>query len=133
MTTSVIEWVCLIVGCRLGYNLKPICVLDISCKCVDLLGSKVKFSLLREADDTLPVVTSADFTAAGLQLGCIDLRRATTPEMCGQDIEVPESILKFTDPMADDMAAAGVHAAKMLTPGAAMSGCRRRCRVFSAK
>jgi hypothetical protein len=88
--------------------------------------------VLREADGALPVVTSADFTAAGLQLGCIDLRRATTPEMWGQDIEVPESILNFTDPMADDMAAAGVHAAKMLTPGAAMSGCRRRCRVFSA-
>jgi hypothetical protein len=87
--------------------------------------------LIREADEALPVVTSADFTAAGLQLGCIDLRRATTPEMCGHDIEVPESILKFTDPMADDMAAAGVHAAKMLTPGAAMSGCRRRCGVFS--
>ena len=94
---------------------------------VKLLGSNT--SLTREADESLPVVTSADFTAAGLQLGCIDLRRATTPEICGQDIEVPESILKFTDPMADDMAAAGVHAAKMLTPGAAMSGCRR-CRVF---
>lgn len=78
----------------------------------------------------LPVVTSADFTAAGLQLGCSDLRRATTPEMCGQDMEVPESILKLTDPMADDTAAAGVHAAKMLTPGAAMSGCTRRCRFF---
>jgi hypothetical protein len=78
----------------------------------------------------LPVVTSADFTAAGLQLGCSDLRRATTPEMCGQDMEVPESILKLTDPMADDTAAAGVHAAKMLTPGAAMSGCTRRCRYF---
>lgn len=71
-------------------------------------------------------MTNADFTAAGLQLGYIDLRRATTPEMCGQDIEVPESILKFTGPMADDMAAAGVHAAKMFTPGAAISGCRNR-------
>lgn len=40
MTTSVIEWVRLIVGCRLGYNSKPICVMDIGCKCVDLLGSK---------------------------------------------------------------------------------------------
>lgn len=73
----------------------------------------------------LPVVTNADFTAAGLQLGCIDFRRATTPEMCGHDIEVPESILKLTDPMADDMAAAGDHAARMFTPGAAMSGCKR--------
>lgn len=72
----------------------------------------------------LPVVTNADFTAAGLQLGCIDFRRATTPEMCGHDIEVPESILKLTDPMADDMAAAGDHAARMFTPGAAMSGFR---------
>lgn len=69
-------------------------------------------------------MTIADLTAAGLQLGCIDLSRAATPEMCGQDIEVPESILKFTDPMADEMATEGDHEAKMFTPGAVISGCK---------
>jgi hypothetical protein len=123
-TTSVIEWVCLAVGCCLRYNFEPIFVVDIGCKDANLLGLRETKSLIGGGGDALPVVTSADFTAAGLQLGCIDLRRATTPERCGQDIEVPESILKFTDPMADDMAAAGVHAAKMFTPGAAISGCR---------
>lgn len=44
--------------------------------------------------------------------------------MCGQDIEVPESILKFTDPMADEMATEGDHEAKMFTPGAVISGLR---------
>ena len=44
--------------------------------------------------------------------------------MCGQDIEVPESILKFTDPTADDKDTEGDHEAKMFTPGAVMSGCR---------
>lgn len=44
--------------------------------------------------DAIPVVTSADFMAAGLQVGWIDLRRATMPDIWGQDMEVPDSILK---------------------------------------
>jgi hypothetical protein len=44
--------------------------------------------------------------------------------MCGQDIEVPESILKFTDPTAEDKATEGDHEAKMFTPVAVVSGCR---------
>jgi hypothetical protein len=40
-----------------------------------------------------PVVTSADFIAAGLHVGWIALRRATMPDTWGQDMEVPESIL----------------------------------------
>jgi hypothetical protein len=123
MATTVIKWVCPAVGCCLRYNFKPIFIADIGCKDADSLG--LKKTLIGEGGEALPVVTRADFTAAGLQLGCIDLRRATTPETCGQDIEVPESILKFTGPMADDMEAAGVHAAKIFTPGAAISGCRR--------
>lgn len=38
-----------------------------------------------------PVVTRADFIAAGDQFGCTDLRRAAIPATCGQDMEVPES------------------------------------------
>lgn len=44
----------------------------------------------------LPVVIRADLIAAGLQLGYIELRRATIPETWGQAMEVPDSILKLS-------------------------------------
>lgn len=69
-------------------------------------------------------MTSADLIAAGLQSGWIDLRSATTAEMCGHDIDVPESIAKLTGLLVGDNMEAGGHAAKMFTPGAAISGCR---------
>lgn len=54
----------------------------------------------------------ADFSAAGDQLGCRAFSSATTPATCGVAIDVPEAnaYVPFT-------------AAKMLNPGAAMSGC----------
>jgi hypothetical protein len=54
----------------------------------------------------------ADFIAAGDQSGCMALSSATMPDTCGAAIDVPDMIsyeLSF--------------AAKMLAPGAAMSGC----------
>lgn len=54
----------------------------------------------------------ADFMAAGDQSGCSDLSNAATAETCGHAIDVPES-KKYEFLLA----------AKMLTPGAATSGC----------
>lgn len=76
----------------------------------------------------LPVVTSADLIAAGLQVGWIPLRRATMPEIWGQAMEVPESSLKFSgDAMFRGESSeleeeAGDQEASISTPGAAMSG-----------
>jgi hypothetical protein len=60
----------------------------------------------------LPVVMMADFSAAGDQLGCSAFSSATMPDTCGVAIDVPEP-----------NAYASFMAAKMLAPGAAMSGC----------
>lgn len=65
-----------------------------------------------------PVVTKADLMAAGDQVGCLDLMSAAIPATWGQDIEVPDknmNPLLFLLPL-------GGNAAKMSTPGAAMSG-----------
>lgn len=73
----------------------------------------------------------ADLIAAGDQLGWTDLIRATTPEMCGHDIEVPDWKFHFT-PSSSSLnfplgltvgAVSGGHAANMFTPGALISGC----------
>lgn len=69
---------------------------------------------------------SADLIAAGLQVGWIALRRATMPDTWGQDMDVPDSILKSSENSSFSITtgdAAGDQEAKMLTPGAAMSGC----------
>lgn len=67
----------------------------------------------------------ADLMAAGLQSGWRVLRRPAMPEICGHDIEVPESELYgvlrsskswFVGPFAS------VYAAITLTPGAVISG-----------
>lgn len=64
--------------------------------------------------------------AALLQRGCIALRRADAPPICGQDMEVPDRMLYFTTRLSassfvgDD---ASLHAASMLSPGAVISGC----------
>lgn len=71
---------------------------------------------------------SADLIAAGLHFGCAALSRATTPDIWGQDMDVPDSILKSKGRASLSIMAgeaAGDQEAKMLTPGAAMSGCRR--------
>ena len=44
----------------------------------------------------LPVVIRADLIAAGVQVGCMELRRATMPETWGQAMDVPDSILKLS-------------------------------------
>ena len=58
-------------------------------------------------------------------MGFLDFTMATTPETCGQDIEVPEITLK-----SGEFSGCGVEfvsfpsqAARMFTPGADMSGC----------
>lgn len=63
-----------------------------------------------------PVVITADLIAAGDQLGCTALIKATNPVTWGQDMEVPERILNFI------FLATGDHAAKILSPGAMISG-----------
>lgn len=68
-----------------------------------------------------PVVTRADFIAAGLHVGWIALSRATIPDMWGQDMEVPDSILKVSGDL--DGERTGDQEAKILTPGAVISGC----------
>ncbi|CAA6666756.1 unnamed protein product [Spirodela intermedia] len=62
--------------------------------------------------ENIPVVRMADFIAAGDQVGCKDLRSATIPDTCGAAIDVP-SLKPYESPAA----------ARMLTPGAVMSGC----------
>lgn len=71
----------------------------------------------------LPVVMIADFTTAGLQSGCADLRIAATAAICGQAIEVPDSSLKLNGPCFVDGDETGDQDARMFTPGAATSGC----------
>lgn len=60
----------------------------------------------------VPVVTNADLIMAGDQSGWSDFSNAATPDTWGHAIDVPDMILYefFT-------------AAKMLDPGAAISGC----------
>lgn len=64
--------------------------------------------------------------AAGLHLECAALRSAATPDVWGQDIDVPEMMLYRTRrgskarPVGD---AAPVQAARMFNPGAVTSGC----------
>ena len=65
-----------------------------------------------------PDVTSADLMAAGDQFGCKDLMRATIPVPWGQAIEVPDR----NSYESSWSLLAGRYAAKMSTPGAAMSG-----------
>jgi len=76
--------------------------------------------------EKLPDVMRADLIAAGLQVGCMALRRTDAADTWGQDIEVPEKILYFTTRLSWNVIRVGpslaVHAANMSTPGAVMSG-----------
>jgi hypothetical protein len=71
----------------------------------------------------------ADLIAAGLQSGWRALRSPAMPATCGHDMDVPDSALKRTrrsskaSPVGP---ACPVNAARMLTPGAVMSGCRQQ-------
>lgn len=71
----------------------------------------------------------ADLIAETLQVGFLDLMLPARPETCGQDIEVPEMMLygegfspfgtysRFLSPF---------HAARMVIPGAAISGYKEK-------
>ena len=77
----------------------------------------------------VPVVMIADLIAAGLQSGWRALRSPAMPATCGHDsMEVPDSALKRTR-RSSKASPVGptcpVNAARMLTPGAVMSGCRQ--------
>lgn len=64
--------------------------------------------------------------AEGLQLGFLTLIVAAIPATCGHDIEVPESKLNgdgFWPAGASEVSLVPIHAARIFTPGAAMSGC----------
>lgn len=58
----------------------------------------------------------ADLIAEGVQLGYTAFIKATSPVTWGHDMEVPDRILYLI------WLAAGDQAAKMFSPGAAMSG-----------
>ena len=72
-----------------------------------------------DEEDKEPVVTMADLMAAGDQSGWRALRSATTPEITGAAIDVPDSIM---NPPSFKVVLVVV-AANMLAPGAAISGC----------
>ena len=59
--------------------------------------------------------------AEGLQSGWRFLRRPTTPATCGQDIEVPDSMLYGKTGFESSVSS--VYAAMIFTPGAVISGC----------
>lgn len=71
-------------------------------------------------------VMIADRIAAGLQSGWRDLRRPTIPETWGQDMDVPETMLNGTRRVSKGTPVglvASEYAARILTPGAVISGC----------
>jgi hypothetical protein len=70
----------------------------------------------------------ADLIAAGLQSRCRVLIRPAMPDTCGHDMDVPDRTLNATRRRSYGRsvgAAAPVHAAITLIPGAVMSGCER--------
>jgi len=58
----------------------------------------------------------ADLMADGVQDGCAALIKPAIPVTCGQDMEVPEAMLKCMSFFT------GVHAASIFNPGAVRSG-----------
>lgn len=73
-----------------------------------------------------PVVMSADLMAAGLQSRCSALMSAATPATWGVEMDVPESMLNSRPGNSlGSGPPAAVQAARMRTPGAVRSGCKR--------
>lgn len=73
------------------------------------------------------VIMIADLMAAGLQSGCAPLSNAATPLMCVHDMEVPDIILNSVCLLSFERPVGpieSVQAARMLKPGAIMSGLR---------
>ena len=72
----------------------------------------------------------ADLIAAGLHVGCRVFRRPATPEICGHDMEVPDSTLKDTRRLSNgnsDAVTSLVTDAIIFTPGAVISGYKKIC------
>jgi hypothetical protein len=68
----------------------------------------------------------ADLIAAELQSGWAALRRTAAAETCGHDMDVPDMMLYCTtrwSPSSFVGGDASLHAARMFSPGAVMSGC----------
>lgn len=67
----------------------------------------------------------ADLIAEGLHVGFFDLTVAAIPETWGHAIEVPEIKLYSGGSLPSGASAVSfpIHAARILTPGAAISGC----------
>ena len=67
----------------------------------------------------------ADLIVEGLHLGFLDLTVAAIPETCGHAMEVPEITLYGGGSLTPGAPTVSfpIHAARMLTPGAATSGC----------
>jgi len=80
----------------------------------------------------------ADLIVEALQVGFLDLMLPARPETCGHDIEVPDLKLYGEGffPFGTSVTSA-IDAARMATPGAAISGYKRKncllCLVMSVK
>jgi hypothetical protein len=75
--------------------------------------------LQRPGYPLIPVVMIADLMAEGDHDGYTLFTRAAIPVTCGHAMEVPDRMLKCISFLAGD------HAAKMFSPGAAMSGYKK--------
>lgn len=76
----------------------------------------------------LPEVIIDERIAAGLQSGWRALRRPTMPATWGHDMDVPELTLKRTRLLSLGKPVgltASEYAARILTPGAVISGCKQ--------
>jgi hypothetical protein len=70
----------------------------------------------------------ADLIAEALQVGCLNLMLPARPETCGHDMEVPDFMLYGEGflPFGTSVTSLPIHAARMATPGAAISGYKRK-------
>jgi hypothetical protein len=96
--------------------------------CNNICSNNVKLRIR----EVLPVVMIADLIAAGLQSGWRVLRSPTAPATCGQDIDVPDSVMKGDLRLSKSKSVgliASLKAAIMFTPGAVISGCTCRNEV----
>lgn len=77
----------------------------------------------------------ADLIAEALQVGLLDLMLAARPETCGHDMEVPDTKLYSGGffPFGAAVVSFPIHAARMLAPGAAISGCKEEKRLVMFK
>lgn len=89
----------------------------------------IRFYRIRNGKNSssVPEVMIADLIAALLQVGWMALRSAAVPATWGQDMEVPEKMLYLTTRWSTSNLVGedpSVHAAKIFSPGAVISGCQ---------